>query len=77
MPRVLFQNTLISSKQSNFNPGGSCINKLLSISHEIYKSVDDGFGVRGVSLDIWKAFDEVWHKGISHKLEQNGLLVHC
>ena len=35
-------------------------------------SFDDGFEVRGVFLDISKAFDKVWHKGIIFKLKQNG-----
>ena len=53
-------NGLISQNQSGFKPGDSCINQLLSITHEIYKSFDDGWEVRGVFLDISKAFDKVW-----------------
>ena len=34
-------------------------------------SFDDGFEVRGVFLDISKALDKVWHKGINFKLKQN------
>ena len=51
-------NELISSNQSGFKAGDSCINQLLSITHEIYKSIDDGYEVRGVFFDISKAFDK-------------------
>ena len=74
MFRFLIENNLISSNQSGFKPGDSCINQLLSITHEIYKSFDDGFEVRGVFLDISKAFDKVWDKGIIFKLKQDGLI---
>ena len=67
------ENNLISPNQSGFQPGDSCINQLLSITHEIYKSFDDGSEVRGIFLDISKAFDEVWHKGLLYKLNQNGI----
>ena len=50
------------------------LNQLLSITHEIYSSFDDGFEVRSVFLDISKAFDKVWHEGIIFKLQQNGIL---
>ena len=50
MFRFLIENNLISSNQSGFKPGDSCINQLLSIIHEIYKSFDNGFEVRGVLL---------------------------
>ena len=66
------QNDLISPYQSGFKPGDSCTNQLISITHEIYQSFDDGFEVRGVFLDISKAFDKVWHDGLIYKLKQNG-----
>ena len=59
---------LISSNQFGFKPGDSCINQLLSITHEIYKSFDDGYEVIGIFLDISKAFDKVWHNGLSGNL---------
>ena len=36
-------------------------------------SFDDGFEVRGIFLDISKAFDKVWHKVIIFRLKQNGI----
>ena len=66
-------NKLTSSNQSRFKPGDSCINQLFSITHQIYKSFDDGYEVRGVFRDISKAFDKVWHNGIIYKLKQNGV----
>ena len=67
------QNDLISPYQSGFKLGDSCTNQLISITHEIYQSFDDGFEVRGVFLDISKAFDKVWHDGLIYKLKQNGV----
>ena len=39
----------------------------------IYQSFDNGFKVRGVSLDISKAFYKVWHSDLIYKLKQNGV----
>ena len=66
-------NELIPPNQSGFKPGDSCINQLLSITHKIYKSFDDGYEVRGIFLYISKAFDKVWHNGLIYKLKQNGV----
>ena len=66
-------NTLISPKQSGFRPGDSCINQLLSITHDIFTSFDNSLEVRGVFVDISKAFDKVWHDGLIYKLKLNGM----
>ena len=39
----------------------------------MFSSFDDNYEVRGVFLDISKAFDKVWHEGIIHKLKRNGI----
>ena len=65
---------LISANQSGFKPGDSCINQLLLITYNIYKSFDDGYEVRGVFIGISKAFDNVWHDGVIFKLQENGIL---
>ena len=66
-------NNLLAPNQSGFKPGDSCINQLLSMTNEIYWSSDDGFEVRSAFLDIFKAFDKVWHEGIIFKLQQDGI----
>ena len=70
----LIQNSVVSPNQSGFKHGDSCINQLLSITHEIFQSFDGSFEVRGI-LDISKAFDKLWHKGLIFKLSPNGYLV--
>ena len=67
-------NNLISKNQSGFIPGDSYVNQLLSITHEICQSFDDNLEVRAVFLDISKAYDKVWHKGLIFKLKQNRIL---
>ena len=51
----------------------SCTNQLSAIIHEIYKSFDKVFKVRGVFLDILKTFDKVWHEGFIFKLKENSI----
>ena len=45
MFEFFIENKLISSSQSGFKPGDSCINQLLSITHEVYSSFDKGLEV--------------------------------
>ena len=59
MFEFFIQNNLITPNQFSFKTGDSCINQLISIIHEIYKSLDDGYEVRGVFLDKLRAFDKV------------------
>ena len=73
MLKYFLDNNLIAPKQSGFRPGDSCINQRLSITHDIFTSFDNGLEVRGVFLDISKAFDKVWHDGVIYTLKQNGI----
>ena len=48
---------------------------VLSIAQEIHKLFDchPPEDVRGVFLDISKAFDKVWHEGLIFELKTNGV----
>ena len=50
----LLDNGLISANQSGFKPGDSCIINFLSITHNIYKSFDDGYDVEVFFLTFQK-----------------------
>ena len=65
------ENNLISPKQSGFKPGDSCLNQLISITHEIYESLDEGLDVRSTFLEISKALDKVPDERVLFKLSQN------
>ena len=69
------ENDLLPPNQSGFKPEGSCINQLLSITRDIYKSFGSGYDVRSVFLDISKAFEKVWHDDTIFKLEQMAYLA--
>ena len=80
------QNKLFTECQSDFIPGDSCVAQFLSITHEIYKCFDFNppADMRGIFLDISKAFDKVWHEGLIFKLKTFGidgdllkLLINC
>ena len=59
--------------QSGFRPGDSTVNQLILITSKIYEALEQGKEVRMVFLDISKAFDKVWHKGLLYKLERLGV----
>ena len=59
--------------QYGFKPADSCINQLLYMTHEIYNLLDDRLDGGSVFLDISKAFDKFWLKGLLFKLSQNNI----
>ena len=73
--KFLLEQRLLNPNQSGFRPGGSCINQLLAITHEIFEAFDcyPPLEIRSVFLDISKAFDKVWHEGLLYKIKSMGI----
>ena len=56
--QFFIESKLISLTQFGFKTGDSCINQLLSVTHEIYGSFDEeDLEIRSVFLDISKVFE--------------------
>ena len=68
-------NKFLNSCQSGLRPNNSCINELISITHNIYRAFDANtfLEIRGVFLDLSKAFDKVWLEGLLYNLKNNGI----
>ena len=69
----LHENKLLSTWQSVFFPGSSTVTQLLELCHKFSSALDERMDVHVVYLDISKAFDKVWHKGLLFKLKQFGI----
>ena len=60
-------------QQVGFRPGDSTVMQLVYIVHKIYEALEKGSEMRAVFLDISKAFDRVWHRGLIAKLRSIGV----
>ena len=71
----MIKTNLLNSFQSGFRPNDSCNNQLISLTHNIYHAfnANSSLNVRGVFLNLSKAFDKVWHKDPLYKLKNNGI----
>ena len=67
------ENFILSVFQSGFQSGKSTITQLLEVYHKFCEAVDKNKEIRVVFLDIHKAFDKVWHRGLLYKLKQCGI----
>ncbi len=66
-------NNIIAPNQSGFTPNDSAIMQASHIVDQITKSMDQGQEVTAVFLDLAKAFDVVWRKGLLFKLHRVGI----
>ena len=69
----LTKNNLLCDEQYGFRSSRSTADVLTVITHRVSQALDEGFMTRAVALDISKAFDKVWHKGLILKLSRNGI----
>ena len=58
MFKLFIENKPLSSNQSRFKLGNSCIKQLLSIAHDICDSFDVKLEIRRGFVDILKLFDK-------------------
>ncbi len=66
-------NGLLKTNLSGFTPCDSTINQLINICNKIHCQLDNDDEILAVFLDLSKAFDKVWHKGLLYKLKQIGI----
>ena len=74
----LISNNLLTDKNSGFRSGDGTLYQLLAMSHELHEALDNGHDMRIVFMNMSKAFDKVWHKGVIFKLKRkeiDGLLL--
>jgi hypothetical protein len=71
--KYLIENNLLTWKNSGFKELDSAINQLLFITDNIHKALEAGKEICMVFLDVFKAFDRVWHSGVLNKLRCMGV----
>jgi retron-type reverse transcriptase len=69
----LFNKKLLSSRQYGFQPGKSTMDLLAHATQNWTEALHRGNEVKVIALDISRAFDRVWHKGLLSKLMSIGV----
>ena len=64
---------LLSDKQFGFRSSRSTGDLLAYVTEQVSRVLDRQGETRTVALDISKAFDKVWHRGLLHKLASYGI----
>ena len=63
------ENSIFANEQFGFRHGHSTTHQLLRVTNMIRANKSEGYSTGAALLDIEKAFDSVWHKGLIAKLQ--------
>lgn len=64
---------LFNKCQSGFRKNRSTIDQILRLADDAHKAIHNKQYTLAVMIDLEKAFDLVWHKGLVHKMKMMGL----
>ena len=69
------KSNLFNNNESGVRRNDSCMHQLIVITHNIFSAFDanPSLEVRGLFLDLSKAFNRVWHDGLLCKPNCNGI----
>ena len=68
---------MLTGKKYGFRDSDSTVNQFLFLTRKIANALDDKHESYTVFLDVSKALDKVWHKGLLFKLNQIGITVNA
>lgn len=68
LKKVIFERNIIPNHQFGFREKHSTIEQIHRITHSIEIALEKKEICSAVFLDVSKAFDDVWHKGLLHKI---------
>ena len=71
--KFLDDNNLITDAQYGLRRGSSTLDQLLDVYDLVMKKMDEKMFTKLLFLDVSKAFDKVWHRGLLHKMEHLGI----
>ena len=64
------ENDIINKQQNGFRSKRNTNNNLFKLTQSLKQNIKKGFVTSAVFLDVEKAFDQVWHTGLLHKMKK-------
>ena len=67
------ENNMINKQQNGFRSKRNTNDNLFKLTQSLKQNISKGFVTSAVFLDVEKAFDQVWHAGLLHKMKKFGI----
>ena len=64
------ENDIINKQQNGFRSKRNTNDNLLKLTQSLKQNIKKRFVTSAVFLDVEKAFDQVWHTGLLHKMKK-------